>query len=94
MKDYKPILLQLLNECMLAHLEMIFLTPIDFSEWELVLLSGVRRQCIIFCSRPTTCWVCHVKLLMRAGIFKSSFTNTFENKFLVDPLVLGYGCYV
>lgn len=55
MKDYKPILLQLLNECMLAHLEMIFLTPIDFSEWELVLLSGVRRQCIIFCSRPTTC---------------------------------------
>lgn len=48
MKDYKPILLQLLNECTLAHLETIFLTTIDFSKWELVVWSEEAVHYFLF----------------------------------------------
>lgn len=49
MKDYKPSLLQLLNECILVHLEMVLLTLIDFRELEIVLLFGVGRKSIFSC---------------------------------------------
>lgn len=49
MKDCKPSVLQLLNECILVDLEMVFLTLIDFRELEIVLLLGVGRKSILFC---------------------------------------------
>lgn len=48
MKDYKPSLLQLLNECILVNLEMVPLTLIDFRESEVVLLFGLGRKSVFF----------------------------------------------
>lgn len=48
MKDYKPTLLQLLNEWVLVRLEMVLLTLIDFRELEIVLLFGVERKFYYF----------------------------------------------
>ena len=49
MKDYKPGLLQLLNECILVNLEMVLLTLIDFRELEIGLFLGVGRKFVVFC---------------------------------------------